>query len=476
MAKKCFTTETRLSPRQFSMAYFEKDIEKQSQVFRVVWKMIQTTDLTQSRLNSHLQAGFCVDKRTANSIIQTAKGRLKAIKELKKVERSNLETRISTMRLTIGKLASDIKELKPKVTANKATEKQLAKYRRLKKNLWNRKQKLNRMRQQLANDIRQEEKDYYPVCWGTKKGFKAQYHLEENGFKSHEGWRNEFRRRRDTQVNFVGSVGEPKGNQNCQLSYNKEDDCFQLKIRKDLEFMKDDRDKFFYIYNLKFQLHKDELIRAIKEGKTPFCFRFLRRGRKWYLQVIFTWVTDEMERKSRDAAYGAIGLDFNDGFISFSETDLYGNLKGQRHFKMKYHGTGNKADSEIQEILAEITSIAEEKEKPIVMEDLSFRKKKAQTSKSYSKNGKQYNKMLHALDYSRYKERMENACFRHNIELIYVNPAYTSQIGEEKFGSRMKLNRHQAASYVIARKGQGYVDKLKRYRKPKSQKQIQKVC
>ena len=57
-------------------------------------------------------------------------------------------------------------------------------------------------------------------------------------------------------------------------------------------------------------------------------------------------------------------------------------------------------------------------------------------------------------------KRLENACYRNKIGLIYVNAAYTSIIGESKYSKRMKLNRHQAASYVIARKGQGYIDKL----------------
>ena len=87
-------------------------------------------------------------------------------------------------------------------------------------------------------------------------------------------------------------------------------------------------------------------------------------------------------------------------------------------------------------------------------------KTKSQRTKSYGVKGKQYNKMIHAFDYSRYKERLANVCYRNKIGLIYVNAAYTSQIGVAKYSKRMKLNRHQAASYVIARKGQGYIDKL----------------
>ena len=34
------------------------------------------------------------------------------------------------------------------------------------------------------------------------------------------------------------------------------------------------------------------------------------------------------------------------------------------------------------------------------------------------------------------------------------------KIGKQKYSKRMKLSVHQAASYVIARKGQGYSDRL----------------
>ena len=34
------------------------------------------------------------------------------------------------------------------------------------------------------------------------------------------------------------------------------------------------------------------------------------------------------------------------------------------------------------------------------------------------------------------------------------------EIGKQKYSERMKLSVHQAASYVIARRGQGYQDKL----------------
>ena len=97
--------------------------------------------------------------------------------------------------------------------------------------------------------------------------------------------------------------------------------------------------------------------------------------------------------------------------------------------------------------------------KDITIESLNFNKKKATVGKN-----KAYNKMLHMLDYSRYTEMLQNACHRKQVGLIQINPAYTSVIGEKKYGKTRKLNRHQAASYVIARLGQGYTDTYGKYK------------
>ena len=75
--------------------------------------------------------------------------------------------------------------------------------------------------------------------------------------------------------------------------------------------------------------------------------------------------------------------------------------------------------------------------------------------------------MINAFNYLRYKKSFENCCFRRDVNLIKVNPAYTSKIAKQKYRDRKKLIIHQGAAYVIARKGQGYVDK---YIKPKERK------
>jgi len=69
--------------------------------------------------------------------------------------------------------------------------------------------------------------------------------------------------------------------------------------------------------------------------------------------------------------------------------------------------------------------------------------------------------MIHAFDYSRYSKTAISAAHRLNVGLIFVNPAYTTKLGIFKY-KKKKLNPHQGAAYVIARKGMGYIDKFKK--------------
>ena len=194
------------------------------------------------------------------------------------------------------------------------------------------------------------------------------------------------------------------------------------------------------------------------------------RGNKCYLQAIVTLDKDTNDCKTR-SSYGTIGLDYNDGFIELAETNETGNLVYLEHFDLKFHGTGNSATSEIRNVASKIVNYAIMTGKDIVIEDLDFHKAKSETDEAKSEKGKEYNKMIHAFDYSRYKKSFENCCFRRDVNLVKVNPAYTSKIAKQKYCNKKKLVIHQGASFVIARKGQGYIDK---YIKPRRKRNGQK--
>ena len=71
---------------------------------------------------------------------------------------------------------------------------------------------------------------------------------------------------------------------------------------------------------------------------------------------------------------------------------------------------------------------------------------------------KKYNEMLHSLAYKQFVDSIEQCGYRHLVYTKRVNPAWTSRLAKQNYCQTMKLNSHIGASYVIARRGQGYTE------------------
>lgn len=449
------TTETRLAGKEARdiMEYIQKYRVDYGIVQRYVWLALvrQKGVISKSKLNTEIQTKFSVTKRTANSVIYDMKGRYKALQELKKTERSQLKDRILCLEQQAEKIADTVNTLKKDAAANRLDGRQLVKYRDLKKKLYYKHQRIQKIRDRLAQLEKDMKGGRYSLGFGGKKTFDKQYRLEENGYRSHEGWYNDYRKRRDCNVFYLGSRDETAGNQMFQLSPNAEGG-YDIKIRKDGKYDSDGR----YVYGkCRFKYLDDELRESLRNRDRPVSYRIKIRGTKIYLQAI---VTLDMAKRPimTTMVNGVIGLDFNDGHIDLAETDGKGNLAAMDQYRLEHHGRGGRAANEMRQVIAEIGKYALSKGKSIVKEDLSFVKKKSQ-----SENGsdRRYNKMLHTLDYSRYEDDIRNMAVRNGIDLIEVNPAYTSQIAKKKYCRIRKIPVHNGAAYVIARRGQGYKDK-----------------
>ena len=69
--------------------------------------------------------------------------------------------------------------------------------------------------------------------------------------------------------------------------------------------------------------------------------------------------------------------------------------------------------------------------------------------------------MIHSLAYRQFVNSIEQSAYRHFVYVRRVNPAWTSWLAKQLYCPTMKLNIHVGASYVIARRGQGYKDAVK---------------
>jgi len=94
--------------------------------------------------------------------------------------------------------------------------------------------------------------------------------------------------------------------------------------------------------------------------------------------------------------------------------------------------------------------------KPLVLEQLDFRAKKSDLSNLNPKAAR----LLSGFFYAHVGAALRSACFRAGVEVIDVNPAYTSVIGAVNHASVRGISVHQGAATAIARRGLGFSERL----------------
>jgi len=453
------TTETRLDIKTNTALcdYLDAYLPVYNQVSRFLWYALQDPDFSsryksRSQFISFVCVKFNLLKRTVNSLYYDISGRISALRALKKHELKQLKHKVKALEKKQKTLVKKINTIKKRVAINKIVEAELVMYRKLKQSLFYLQRKLNKKRQQLVactHALGQRMK----LCFGTKRLFNAQYHLPENGFKSHVSWYNAFVKNRDRNIFYMGSKDETCGNQLLQLAYDDRTGAFRIKLRREKNFENPDH---HVAGQCDFRYLKNELLALLKNNDQALTFRFKKKMNRWYLQVV---VAMEPARMVTTTGHGAIGLDYNEGFIALSETDAHGNLTALQQLDI----TGDSASTRSNSLCVVVKTICQKAVatgKTIVIEDLNFNMTKGKTISAISKNGKRYNRMIHQFDYSRYKERMLATGFKLGADVVLVNPCNTSKIARQKYCEPKKLTIHQGASYVIARRGQGFRDTL----------------
>ena len=383
-----------------------------------------------------------ISRRTADSILRDIKGRINTLIELKKYEVSQKEYKIKTLKESIEKLDDKILKLQEKLN-NKISINHL-KYWNLKKSRAFKKMKLNKFQMKLEQLKWQIETGNYKLCFGTKKLLNSN--------------KTEFLLQRDSQISYIGSQDEKGKNQMFQLRYNNKNNQFEIKIRKDFGFDTETKYVFGKCY---FNNYKNELIKALQnKNSTPLTYSIIRKNNRYYLHCTFEYRLENKSSFLTRKTYGTIGLDFNKGFIALSEIDRNSNLIGIDILKYRF-GKGNKTQSDLEKCISKILKRALETGKDVCIENLNFKIKKSKTEKAKSEKGRKYNNMLHSLAYSLYDKLITNMAFKNKVDVIKVNPAWTSWIAKNKFCKRMKLNIHTGASFVIARRGIGIEDEVR---------------
>jgi len=382
-------------------------------------------------LKREFQPQFGITARQFNSAAYEINGKISSIKERRAGLIKELEHRLERAQ-TVLKSINDPFKLHQKKRRLATLESRLA---RLKED-------------HASNTVR--------LCFGSRKLFRAQYSLKENGYESLPAWKENWQKARNSQFFVIGSKDETGGCQSCVATVES-DGSITIRLRLPNAF----QGKYTVFRGLRFNHGHDSILAAIGNNLSAcrtswqaISYRFLKDDKGWR---VFATVTMREAARISVNGIGVIGIDINKDHLAITETDRFGNPIEFFSIPCATYGKSAKQRAAIiGDAVRAAIAFAVKKQKPIVIEKLDFQKKKAALEKESPKHAR----MLSSLAYTMIQTVIRARAFDAGIVLHEVNPAYTSVIGRYKFAARYGMSVHHAAALVIGRRFTGFGEKL----------------
>jgi IS605 OrfB family transposase len=408
---------------------FEMFLKTYAPIFRAasietVDHLLSGTEFKKSDWNTHLQQTYGINKRHANGVISSAKGRVDSAKEHRILHLKTLEGKIKSIGMWLKKAERKL-VLARKFYAKKkwhnsktggnfpiacSLQYKSTNWQNLRFQIHHKKRKLTL----LINSV--EHLRFKPIKVSIPRG----------------------------NILVVGSKDESFGNQVCQWDGNK----ITFRVPKCLESR--------FGKNVSSEI--GDFNRNI--DRLPPCgaktWHFYRKNGRWIAAVQFA--PNPVPRVSQERMHGCIGIDMNPGSIGWAYVDSEGNLKAKGQIPLQMGLPCGKQQAQIVGACLQLAIVSQEFECPVVCEELDFWAKK----QSLGEKSRKYARMLSGWAYSEFYKQLSSILSNRGIELIAVNPAYSSIIGLVKYLRMYGLASDESAALVIARRAMNKSEKIPR--------------
>ena len=445
---------------------------------------------TGERLND-LKSDFCrengISARHFNALRMELEGKISGTVELLKVRKKDIVRALGKTERTLKQLSAQIKtQEKHKENDEKRAQESLRakckpkakafdqdKYARLRRKKHGQKRRLSVQKSKLADVTKHLKADVPGICFGSRELFNKQFHLEltefGDGSEGMKRWRQEWTDSRNHQFLLVGSKDETAGNQSCKARVAHTppsllpvpEPTLTLSVKMPQALVLKGAPALLAIEKVYFNHGHKQVLDALSNG-IALTYRFHRddhSAKGW--RVFVSTNTLDAELTSLSSDLGVIGVDFNADHLAWAHVDRFGNASNKQdrfgRIDLNLKGkTSEQREAILSQALDQVFDIAKKFSCPVGMEDLDFAAKKRELSKL----GVKHARMLSGLAYSKYQSLARSKASRLGIELIFVDPAYTSVAGSVKYCVRLGRTVHQAAAGVIARRSQGFTEKV----------------
>ena len=276
------------------------------------------------------------------------------------------------------------------------------------------------------------------LCFGSKKLWRKQYDLKANGYASREAWLAEWRDVRSDEFFVLGSRDETAGCQLCVASVN-DDGTLTLRLRMP-DGLAELHGKYLVVPNVRFASGHEVVLSALgsnteyavyrrqhgeKEARVTalgqaISYRFKRDAKGW--RVFATTELPDVE-VTTDRRRGAVGVDLNADHLAVVETDASGNYVNAWRVPLVTYGKSNhQAEALIGDTVARVVEYARGAGKPLVIEKLDFRQKKA----VLEGESRKYSRMLSSFAYGKVKACFLSRGYRGFAQIISFWPIFCS--------------------------------------------------
>jgi len=407
------------------------------------------------------QLKYNINARQYNAIYTELNGKIASVLELNKSYLEDTKDKIESLHKAIKSKQKTLANLVKKINAknyqyNKFDDSNLS---NIKTKIYHLKQKLNKAILKLNKLVEIDKTGNPHLCFGSNKLFRQQFQINSinnlTEFKNHVDWKKAWVESRNKSFFLLGSSDETLGNTNCQIKHIQ-NNTYELKVNVNPKEPKlKDRTISFQIevHNDKNNLIQQAILNNLGKDKSKhqaLSYRFYKSNGSYKVFISLDKSKQQPKIKSIKQL-GTIGIDINADHLSITEIDRFGNLIKSWDIQLNLKDkTSAQSLDNIACAVKEITDYAVKVSKSIVIEKLNFSQKKKELKAGYDKK---YNVMLSSFAYNKIIQLIKSRSFDKGIEVIEVNPAYTSKIGKFKYQNKYKLTTHQAASFVIARRG-----------------------
>lgn len=323
--------------------------------------------------------------------------------------------------------------------------------------------------QHLRGELARAEQDRAAgrvhVVEGGKRLAKTRHHLEAAGL-TEPRWRQRWEVSR-WRIRANGSSDEPFGNLTITVTPAGQ---VSIRLPKPLEHLANAPRGRYVLSGVAVFSHRGEPWVERITGGNSIAYTLTRKAGRagvyltaaWAFPSLPYWVSRVDTDPGGDAvATGpVVGVDLNDGHLAVRRLDTHGNPVGAPvRIDIDLTGSASRRDAQVRHAITQLLRYTRRHGiATIAVEDLDFVDARTAGRETMGRGarGKRFRKTVSGIPTAVFRNRLAAMAAHAGIELLAVNPAYTSVWGGQHWQHPyVNVTRHQAAATVIGRRAQG---------------------